>query len=466
VSLLLCAPSARADEEALRRQIAAQEELIRRQSEALEQVTDRVRALEDERAGSAASLAEAESPAPEPKASPHRAGSGFPLGRGDWGSISMRIHTYVRYLNQTALDETSTDSFGNTSELDLRQDVQVNKVVLYWFGWLIDPKLSYLLYVWSANTSQGLGGQTLAAGNIKYAFSEYFNLGVGISALPSTRSTTGNFPFWLGVDNRLITDEFMRGSYTSGVFADGTLAEGLTYQVMLGDNLSQLGIDAGQMDDTFDTFSFSLAWMPTTGEFGPGGGFGDYEGHEQLATRFGLHFTRGTETSQGAANSNSFDNVQVRLSDGNVIFKPGLFGPGIDIEKVLYQMMAVDAGFKWHGFELEGEYFHRWVSDLRGTNAALLGFDQIEDQGVQLQASAMLLPETLQAYVSGSKIFGRYGDPWDARIGVNWFPWHYKGIRWNNEMIYVQNSPVGALSLPYAVGGKGPIFLSTFEVFY
>ncbi len=27
---------------------------------------------------------------------------------------------------------------------------------------------------------------------------------------------------------------------------------------------------------------------------------------------------------------------------------------------------------------------------------------------------AMVLPQSLQAYVSGSKIYGEYGDPWDV----------------------------------------------------
>ena len=65
----------------------------------------------------------------------------------------------------------------------------------------------------------GLGAQVVFAGNLSYTFNDYFTLSAGIMSLPGTRSVEGNFPFWLGVDTRLIADEFFRPSYTSGVWA-------------------------------------------------------------------------------------------------------------------------------------------------------------------------------------------------------------------------------------------------------
>lgn len=57
---------------------------------------------------------------------------------------------------------------------------------------------------------------------------------------------------------------------------------------MLGNNLSQFGIDAGQISNDLSTVSAALVWMPTTDEHGRTGGFGDYEHHDGAATRFGL----------------------------------------------------------------------------------------------------------------------------------------------------------------------------------
>ena len=75
-----------------------------------------------------------------------------------------------------------------------------------------------------------------------------------------------------------------------------------------------------------------------------------------------------------------------------------------------------------------------------------------------------LKPEKVQAYVSGSKIFGEYGEPSDVRLGANLYPWKNQTVRWNNEFIWLEHSPVGALSLPYVVGGDGILFHSNLEV--
>ena len=56
---------------------------------------------------------------------------------------------------------------------------------------------------------------------------------------------------------------------------------------MFANNLSTLGVSAAQLDNRFDTQSYSVAWLPTTGEFGLWNTFGDYDDHEKLATRLG-----------------------------------------------------------------------------------------------------------------------------------------------------------------------------------
>ncbi|HEX2344277.1 MAG TPA: DUF3011 domain-containing protein, partial [Vicinamibacterales bacterium] len=227
----------------------------------------------------------------KPKPLQYIPNAGFLLVDGEKGQIYFRLFSYARYLNQRNLDETYVDAFGNTHTIDRRQDVQLQKFFAPFSGWFLTPKFRYYLYVWSANTSQGDPAQVVGAGNLTWSFNRFVSVGAGITSLPSTRSTEGQFPYWLGVDDRLIADEFFRGSYTSGVWVKGEFKTELKYYVMFANNLSTLGVSAAQLDNKFDTQSYSLQWLPTTGEFGLWGTFGDYDDHQKVATRVGLHYT-------------------------------------------------------------------------------------------------------------------------------------------------------------------------------
>src|SRR6516225_4067180 len=260
---------------------------------------------------------------------------GFKVANTDKGDMNVAIYTYVRYLNQKGLDPTYTDAFGNVKNVQQRQ-----------------------------------GAQILLAGNLSYAFSDRFVFAGGITSLPGVRTTEGNFPFWLSVDNRLLADEFFRPSYTSGFWAKGDITSNLRYQAMIGNNLSTLGVSSSQLDNHFNTIATALVWEPTTGEFGKG--FGDFEDHQQVATRLGLHYTSSTEDKQSQPNSNAFENTQIRLSDGTVIFTTGIFGPGVEVDEVRYQMSSLDAGIKYKGYALEGEYYIRKLDQFEGPGTGVV----------------------------------------------------------------------------------------------
>ncbi|HKQ96544.1 MAG TPA: DUF3011 domain-containing protein, partial [Candidatus Polarisedimenticolia bacterium] len=86
---------------------------------------------------------------------------GFLLVEGDMGQIYMRLYTYFRYLNQTGLDPTYTDSFGTVKTVQQRQDFQLNKFFLPFYGWFMDPRFKYFLYIWSSNPAQGEPAQVV-----------------------------------------------------------------------------------------------------------------------------------------------------------------------------------------------------------------------------------------------------------------------------------------------------------------
>jgi hypothetical protein len=97
-------------------------------------------------------------------------GKGFVLARTDQGELNWSVFSYVRYLNQKALEDTYTDSFGRTSRIDKRNDFQFQKVTMNFKGWLFDEKFRYLWYIWTSNTSQGDPAQVVVAGNLGYRF--------------------------------------------------------------------------------------------------------------------------------------------------------------------------------------------------------------------------------------------------------------------------------------------------------
>ncbi len=387
---------------------------------------------------------------------------GFLLYDGEKGQIYMRLFTYVRYLNQKGLDPSYVDAFGNTKTVPQRQDVQLNKFFLPFSGWFLTPKFRYYLYVWSSNASQGDPAQVVGAGNISYTFNRHVSLGGGITSLPGVRSTEGQFPYWLGMDDRLTSDEFFRPSYTTGFWLKGEISTELKYMAMIANNMSTLGVSAAQLDNGINTTSLMLQWLPSTGEFGLYGTFGDFDYHEKVATRLGAHYSHSREDKQSQPGTDGIENSQIRLTDGSVIFTPDLFAPGTTVEKVTYDMVSLDGGIKYRGLSLEAEYYWRWLSDFTGTNTGAI--EDIDDHGFQVQSSAMAVRNLLQVYLSGAAIRGRYGDSSEVRAGANYFPLKERGFRVNAEWLHLNKSPVGYTAVPYPVGGNGDVFHVNIEL--
>ena len=81
-------------------------------------------------------------------------------------------------------------------------------------------------------------------------------------------------------------EDALRGGFTGGFWVTGEVVPKLYYTVMLGNNLSTLGVTAVAKNIRNLSKSVSLLVDANHGEFGPRGGIGDNEGHQTLATRF------------------------------------------------------------------------------------------------------------------------------------------------------------------------------------
>jgi hypothetical protein len=170
-------------------------------------------------------------------------------------------------------------------------------------------------------------------------------------------------------------------------------------------NLSQFGV-VRDSSTTTSTLLGRARLDPTTGEFGRANGFGDFEGHEKVATRLAVHYTRSDENRRSQPGTEAPENSQIRVSDGSIIFMPGLFGDGTLIGDARYRMTSFDAGVKYRGFALKGEYYWRVIDNFRGPGVEDLPFVELNDTGLQLQGSVMIHPKTVQLYLGGSKVRG------------------------------------------------------------
>jgi hypothetical protein len=208
-------------------------------------------------------------------------GKGFELAHGKHGSVNFSTYVLLRWVDQVPDNKTFTDHLGRERTLDPRNDIQWHRSYLYFNGWAFTPK-----FVWQVNTRSVMStGQILLIGSITYRFHKAFNLSGGINGLPTTRSMLGSHPLWQAND-RAMADEYFRAGFSSGIWANGEVLPRLHYTATVTNNLSQLGINATQLTRDLGT-GFNLLWMPTTGEFGPRGAYGDWEHHEKLAIRLG-----------------------------------------------------------------------------------------------------------------------------------------------------------------------------------
>ncbi|HET7898574.1 MAG TPA: hypothetical protein VFL47_12900, partial [Flavisolibacter sp.] len=252
---------------------------------------------------------------------------GFDIVRTKYGSLNISLYAIARYLNQLPGYQTWQDHLGRDREFIGRNDFFWHRTMIWFSGWLGTPKLTYVATVWTVFTTQ----QSLIYGNIAYKFNPHFQVAIGVGPNLSVRSMQGSFPFYSSTD-RSMGEESLRGGFTNGMWVTGEIVPRLRYKVMVGNNLSSLGIQASKLTRDLST-SATLWWMPTTGEFGPRGGIGDFENHQKVATRFGVSYNHSREDRFNNIGTPSPDNTQVRMSDGVLFFETGALKDGLTVDK-------------------------------------------------------------------------------------------------------------------------------------
>jgi hypothetical protein len=362
-------------------------------------------------------------------------GRGFTVARGELGTLNFSGYMAARYLNQLPANQTALDHLGRPIVVSPRQDFQLHRVMLFTQGWLFTPKFQYGTFLWTVQDTN----QVAVGGALTYTFNKYVLLGAGWNAYPGTQSLQGSHPYWESYD-RVMADEFFRPFFSQGVFGQGLLIRRLEYRWMIGNNNSNLDTPATKLDRDLSG-GVALTWLPTTGEFGPRGAFGDYERHEKLATRFNLAYTYSPETRQSSLGA-AAQNTTVRLADSLNIFDTGAFANGVTVEKARYRLVSAAAGLKYHGFWLQGEGYYRKLDQFVADGRLPVG--TVRDTGFYAQLAQMIIPKRFELYAGTSYVFSDYGRPKEFLVGGNYYPWDTRNIRVNVQLINVDHSPVSS----------------------
>lgn len=377
-------------------------------------------------------------------------GKGFDIVKTKFASLNISFYGVARYINQLPAEQSFTDHLGRVRVLDTRNDIHWHRTFIWMTGFLYSPKLRYNISVWGLASTN----QVLLFGNLQYQVHKAFRPGIGIGPNLGTRSSQGPWPFFMASDRQMV-DEFMRPGFTGGLWIAGEPLPRLNYTVMLGNNLSQVGIASSQLTRDLSK-SVSVWWLPTTGEFGPRGGFDDFEIHEKAATRFGSSYCYMKDDRMNDVSNPTPASTQVRISDGLYLFETGALADGVTLQKATYQVLAVDAGFKYKGLAITGEAYFRKLSDFVANG--VVPIREIEDKGVYVQANYPLIKKKLHIYGVGGYVWDEFDrKPWEIAGGMNFYPSGTRSWRINMHLVRVEKSPTGSYFGYYLPGQTGTI---------
>ncbi|MBL8008504.1 MAG: hypothetical protein JNJ56_13350 [Ignavibacteria bacterium] len=384
-------------------------------------------------------------------------GNGFDIVKGKQGSLNFGAYGLFRYINQLPSSQSYVDHLGNTRNIDTRNDFQLQRVMIFFRGFFLNPKFNYNLTIWTVNATN----QIAIIGNLSYKFAKQFNLYAGWGALPGTRSNHYSHPFWLAPD-RIMADEYFRPYFTQGIWADGEILPGVLYTAMIGNNSSNLDVSAANLTRSLAS-SASIDWRPTTGEFGKYSSFSDYDEHKKLATTIGTAFTHSRENRFTQDIKNSPNNTGIRLSDALNLFETGALAKDVTVIDADYNMVSANLGFKYKGFFLQTEWYSRTLNKFNTDGPVPLS--SMLDQGFYVAASYMAIPKWVELYCYGSQVWGQFNNSNEITSGVNVYPYGKWYLKLNAQVIVVNRSNVSS-TFGYYVGGLKGTILSLAASFF
>ena len=374
-------------------------------------------------------------------------GEGLRHLRTKRASLNISFYGLFRYMNQMPGNQTFTDHLGRERAVKARNDLNWHRTFVWLTGFFYDPKFRYNISLWSLPTTQ----QTLLFGNLQYRFSQAFGVGVGIAPNLTARSMQGSWPFWASSD-RQMAEEFFRGGFSSGFFVTGQPVERFCYTASVNTNISQLGTTAS--NDTRDmAYSASVVWRPTTGEFGPRNGLGDFEYHTEAGDSI-RRVGRPQPRSRYASDDAPPNATQIRLSDGVNPFEADALAPGVTVKKLDYDVARRRCRLQVPRLLVPERILRPQAVRLRGHGPVPPG--RHRRQGLSGPRDAHGGPRKLGRLRDLGHVFDDFErNPWEVSGGANFYPTGSRSWRLNLHVIRIEKSPAASNFGYYTAGQSG-----------
>jgi hypothetical protein len=349
-----------------------------------------------------------------------------------------------KYTNSMATDPTYVDHNGVVHDVQQRNDIQLARDVFYFSGHAFHPRLDYNILIFTSSATL----VATAAGYAGFTFTRGFALRAGYFSLPSTRSMTGNYPFFHGTDRSMSTNYFRPG-FTQGIWGEGEPLDGFHYLAMLGNSLNTLDIKSANIDNRYA--ASATVWYDHN-DFGKP--WNDYEHHTSPAVRVGSAFTFAREDRLSDLAEAGPENNATFISDGLFLFQTGALGldPNTTISLASFYLWAIDGGIKYKGLAFNVEFYLRWLNNF--TSDGPLQRNSMFDWGFDASLGYFVHPK-LEVFVRSGLIQGPFATAVEEAVGASWYPFNTRQVWLNAEAVAIKNCPYGGGYYMYSVGQTG-----------
>lgn len=356
-------------------------------------------------------------------------------------------------------DDETTQTLSGPVIVENRNDFEIERGRLEFSGFMWDPNLQYYINI-DADTDD----QHRAIFHdfwVNYKFDESFNLHAGKAFVPGSRD-------WLSgstrthLADRSMANSFFRPDRSIGIWAEGEIADGVFYRAMVGNGFNTQDLRASSAPhevDAYLAYAASGYWDPF-GDYGKG--YADLECSNELLARIGHSFTYAPNHGQEDLSGIRTEESSIRLSDGSLLTTTGVLGAGAQVRAFDIYLYAIDAAFKYQGWSMNGEYYFRWLEDLRA-NAPIIT-NEIYDDGFYVDIGKMILPKKLEIVGRVSTVDGAFGDSWEYAGGTNIYVNGDHTHKITLDAAVLDGCPITASSPNYEVGQNGVLYRLQYQV--